>query len=166
MGGHDLAYEHDTAGLWAARLVLGLLAILSLVCIAPAGFLYIWIVADYLQAGRPFSGINMIGWVFGLICAASIGAGVILAGVMLRLMAWSRAPLASLGLAVVSVLFIMLTYFVFSDTGNGSDSIDIVMLQAGCILGLLVAALPPFLHWSMARPKPALPAPQADRTLP
>ena len=165
-GGRDLANDNDTAGAWAGWLVLGLLATMSAIFILPAGFLYIWILADYLQAGKPFEGLNMIGWVAGVICAGLIGAGLILPGIMFRLMAWPRAPLASLVLAVLSVLFVMLTYVVYSDTGNGSDSIEVVMLQAGCIIGLLVVALPPFLHWSMAKPKPALPAPQSGETAP
>ena len=165
-GGRDVANYNDTAGAWAGWLVLGLLGTLSAIFILPAGFLYIWILADYLQAAKPFEGLNMIGWIAGVICAALIGTGLIVPGIMFRLMAWRRAPLASLVLAIISVLFVMLTYVVYSDTANGSDSIEVVMLQAGCIIGLLVVALPPFLHWSMAKTKPALPVPQPEKTLP
>jgi hypothetical protein len=136
---------------WLRWSVLGLLALLSLACIGAGGFLYVWIVADWLQSHSSFSGLQMIGWMAGLIAAAVVGVGFLFAGLFLRFLQWPHAPLASLLLAVFSAGFIIVTYQVFSDTGNGSDSIEVVLLQGACIAGLFAIALPPFLHWLLAR---------------
>lgn len=147
----------DKTGLWAGRILLGLLALLSLACILSGGFFYGWVVSDYLQDDKPFAGLQMLGWILGLLAAGVVSVGMLLAGVLFRLMPWSRAPLASLGLAILAVSFVMLTYLVFSDTGNGGNSIEVVALRGVCIVYLFLIALPPFLHWLRAKPTPAIP---------
>lgn len=149
-----MAYTHDRTNLWAGRILLGVLALLSLALVVSGGFFYAWIVADYLEDGSPFTGLQMLGWMLGLLAAGVVSVGLVLAGVLFRLVPWSRAPLASLGLAMTSVAFVILTYLVFSDTGNGRDSIEILALRGACIMNLLLVALPPFLHWVRAKPKP------------
>jgi hypothetical protein len=152
----------DKTGPWAGRILLGLLALLSAACVMSGGFFYVWIVADYLQHHSPFVGLQMLGWMLGLFSAGVISAGLLLAGVLLRLLPWPRAPLASLGLAIAAVAFVILTCLVFSDTGNGGDSIEVVVLHGVCILYLFLIALPPFLHWLKAKPEPIVPqAPRA-----
>ena len=144
-------------GLWAGRLLLGLLAALSLACILSGGILYGWIVTDYLAGVGPFIGLQLLGWMIRLVAAAVVSVGLLIAGIVLRLVSWSHAPLASLGLAIIAVAFVMLTYLVFSDTGNGNDSFEVVALQGACILCLILIALPPFLHWARAKPVPSQP---------
>ena len=87
---------------------------------------------------------------------------LIIFGLMLRLLDWRRAPLASLVLAVLGTGFIIATYLIFSDTNTTSDSIEVVFLQGCCIVLLLLVALPPFLHWAMAKPQ-SLPPPLEPR---
>ena len=147
---------NDTTGFGAGRILLGLLALASLTCILPGGFFYAWIVADYLLSDSPFVGLQMLGWMMGLFAAGIISLGLLLAGVLFRLMPWSRAPLASLALAVTAVAFVIATYLVFSDTGHGSESIEVVALRSVCIAYLFMIALPPFLHWLKAKPAPVV----------
>lgn len=162
MTGDALTDSDDKTGLWAGRLLLGLLALLSVAFILSGGFFYGWVVADYLQYDSPFTGLQMLGWMLGLFAAGTVSIGLLLAGVLFRLMPWPRAPLASLGLAVTAVAFVILTYVVFSDTGHGSDSIEVVALRGACIIYLFLIALPPFLHWVKAKPQPVIPpAPKA-----
>jgi hypothetical protein len=136
---------------WVRWVGLGVLGVLSLACIVTGGIFYGWIFADWMQGSGGFRGLQMIGWLVGLAAAAVIGAGLVFAGLFLRFLPWVHAPLASLLLAVVSAGFILFTYLVYSDTGNGGDSIEVVLLQAGCIIGLFIGPLPPFLHWLLAK---------------
>jgi hypothetical protein len=64
-----------------------------------------------------------------------------------------RWPLASLSLAILSAGFLIATFLIYSRTGNGADSFEVVLLQGLCILGLFILSLPPFLHWWFAKPK-------------
>ena len=146
-----MAATNETAGVWLGRIALAVLGILSLICIFTGGIFYGWIVSDWMQSGTPFSGLQMLGWVLGLIAAGGVCAGLLLAGIAFRFLAWRHAPRASLVLAAISVLFIIATYAIFSDTGRSDDSIEVVFLQALCILCLFVVSLPPFLHWLLAR---------------
>lgn len=156
--------NEDTMGLWAGRVVLGLLALSSLACILSGGFFYVWIVAEYLEDGGPWTGLQMIAWLIGLVAAGVVALGFVIGGIALRLFPSPQAPLASLGLAIVAVGFVIVTYLVFSDTGHGSDSIEVVVLQGLCLVYLPLVPLPPFLHWLRARPDTA--APRPPRTTP
>lgn len=149
-----MADTNETTGVWVGRIALGLLAVLSLACIVTGGIFYFWVVGDYLQDDSPFVGLQMLGWILGLMAAGVVMAGFLLAGLLFRFLPWSHAPLASLILSIVSVFFVIATYLVFSDTGNGDNSIEVVLLQGACIVCLIVVALPPFLHWARAKPKP------------
>lgn len=138
----------DKTGLRAGKILLSVLAVLSIVLILSGGFFYVWIVADYLQDDSPFVGLQMLGWIFGLFSAGVISLGLLLAGVLFRLM--SR-PRASLGLAIAAIAFVIVTYLVFSDISE-SDRVERMILQGACILYLFLIALPPFLHWVRAKP--------------
>lgn len=129
----------------------------GLALLVPGAFVYLTVVGEWADRSTGFSGIDgAVGWLFGLCAAAAIAVALIIAGIMLRLAHWRRAPLASLCLAVLSVAFIIATYIVFSDTDTTDDSIEIVLLQGCCIVALLAVALPPFLHWVTTKPQPTL----------
>ena len=153
----DTGRSGDAVGTSARWILLAVLGIVGLGLLIPGGMVYLTVIGEWADRGNGFSGIEgAIGWLFGLCAAAAILAGLIIAGVMLRLAHWDRAPLASLFLAVLSVGFIIGTYFVFSDTNTSDNSIEVVFLQGCCIVALLVVALPPFLHWVMSKPQPAI----------
>jgi hypothetical protein len=158
--GADLAEtggSKDAVGTSVRWILLAVLGVVGLGLLAPGGFVYLTVVGEWADRSNGFTGIEgAIGWLFGLCAAAAIAAGLIIAGVMLRLMQWNRAPLASLCLAVLSVGFIIGTYFVFSDTNTTDNSIEVVFLQGCCIVSLLAVALPPFLHWVMTKPQPTI----------
>lgn len=151
--------ENDVgAGVWVKRIVLGLLAVASFCLIVAGGIFYVWIIADWLQDSDGFTGLQMIAWFVGLVAAAVIGVGLLLVGLVFRFLDWEYAPRASLVLSIISVCFVIHTYLVFSTINSNADSIELVVLQGGCMLGLLLVWLPPFLHWMFARTRPASPA--------
>lgn len=125
-----LTVATDTEGSpnWIGWIMMALLALLGLACIVSGGIFYVWIFADWLQGSGGFTGLQVIGWIVGLIAAAVIGVGLALAGLFLRFLSWAHAPLASLVLSIVSTGFILMTYLVYSDTGHETDSIEIVLL--------------------------------------
>jgi hypothetical protein len=150
----DTGGSGDAVGTSARWILLAFLGLFGLGLLLPGGFVYLIIIGEWAERGS-FTGIEgAIGWLLGLCAAAAIAAGLIIAGVMLRLAHWDRAPFASLCLSVLSVGFIIGTYFVFSDTDTTDNSVEVVFLQACSIVALFAVALPPFLHWALAKPKP------------
>lgn len=158
-GGQDMADNQDRVGTGARIALLVILGVVALVVLIPGITVYWMVIEDWAADGRGFHDIDgAINWFFGVCAAIAIAAGLIIVGVMLRLLSWRRATLASLVLSIASVGFIIATYWVFSDTNTSSDSIEVVILQGCCIVMLLLVALPPFLHWALAKPT-GLPAP-------
>lgn len=155
--------HHDKVGSGARIVLLVILGIVALALTVPGVIVYWIVVEDWAGDASGFHDIDgAINWLFGLCAAGAIAAGIIVMGTILRVIRWKQARLASLALAVLSTGFIIATYLIFSDTNTTSDSIEVVFLQGCCILLLLLVALPPFLHWVMAKPE-SLPAPTDPR---
>lgn len=153
--GGDMGENQDTAGNIARGIVLAVLAFLALGVALPGAIVYLNVVDAWADGPRGFHGIEgAVDWIFGVIAAVAIAAGLAVAGIILRLLRWRRAPLAGLCLAVLGAGFIIVTYLIFSDTGTTPDSIEVVFLQVASLILLVIVALPPFLHWAMARPEP------------
>jgi hypothetical protein len=152
--GSNVAQGTDTAGIWAGRVALGIFAMLSLICIILGGSVFGASVEAWYQSHDGLQ--DLLSWIFGLAGAAVVAAGLLFAGLAFRFMRWNGAPMLSLLLSILSAGFVIFTYSVFSTTGNPDDSIEIVFLQGICIVLLLVVALLPFLHWLLARRKPAV----------
>jgi hypothetical protein len=153
----------DTVGSTARIVVLVICAVLSLGLTLPGAALYATILDDWATDAHGFHGIEgAVGWILGVIAAGAIGAGLLFAGLFLRFLRWHLAPLASLALSIAGTGFIVATYFVFSDTQGSADSFEIILLQAVCIVMLLLVPLPPFLHWAMTKPMPAPVPPRAQ----
>lgn len=158
-----MAEHQDKVGSGARIALLVILGVVALVLAAPGAIVYWLVVEDWAGDAGGFDDIDgAINWLFGICATGTIAAGIVVIGIMLRIVRWKQAPLASLVLAVLSTGFIMATYMIFSDTNTTSDSIEVVLLQGGCILLLLLGALPPFLHWAMAKPE-SFPAPPEPR---
>jgi hypothetical protein len=145
---------HSTAG----KIALGVLVVFSLACILTGGTPYVMAIQSWAEHDHLFTGFLLIDWLVGLLGGAVIAVGLLIAGLVLRFLRWNRAPLASLMLSIMSTSFILTTFLIYSMTGNADDSVEVVVLQALCILGLFVIPLPQFLHWLLARRKIA-PAP-------
>lgn len=144
---------HDNVGQVARVILLAFLTLLALGTGLPGAAVYLTVVDDWAHSTEGFHGIDgAVNWVFGILSAGAIALGLILGGIVLRVLTWKHAPLASLGLAILSVAFIITTYLVFSDTNSTDNSVEIVFLQAACLAMLVFVSLPPFLHWSMAKP--------------
>jgi hypothetical protein len=145
--------SEDKVGSAARVIVLAVLAFFALGLALPGAAVYLTVIDEWANSPRGFHSIEgAIDWLFGVIAAAAIVMGLILFGVMLRLLRWKRAPLASLILSMLAAGFVIATYLIFSDTDTAPDSIEIVFLQAVSLAMLILAALPPFLHWAMVRP--------------
>ena len=158
-----MAENQDKAGSAARIVMLVILAIIALVLALPGAIVYWAVVEEWAGDPRGFHDIEgAINWLFGVCATGAIAVGLIIFGVMLRLLHWRGAPLASLVLAVLCTGFIIATYLIFSDTNTTADSIEVVFLQGSCIVLLLLVALPPFLHWAMNKPE-SLPAPTEPR---
>lgn len=144
--------NHDRAGSVARIVLLGVLCFFALGLAIPGGIVYLTVVNEWAASSHGFYGIEgAVGWVLGVCAASAVAAGLIIGGIALRLLPWRRSPLASLVLAILSTGFILGTYLVFSDT-NTSLEIEVFLLRVFCIVMLFVVALPPFLHWAMAKP--------------
>ena len=158
-----MVVHEDKVGSGARIVLLVILGVVALVLAAPGAVVYWIVVEDWAGDSHGFHDIDgAINWFFGICATGAIAAGLIVLGIMLRLLPWRKAPLLSLALAVLSTGFIIATYLIFSDTNSTPDSIEVVFLQGCCILLLLLVALPPFLHWAMAKPE-RLPAPTEPR---
>lgn len=158
-----MAENQDRVGTGARIAVLGVLGIVALAVLIPGVTVYWMVIEDWAADGGGFHDLDgAINWIFGVCAAVAVAAGLVAIGVMLRLLSWQGAKLGSLALSVLSVAFVIATYWLFSDTNTSSDSLEIVFLQACCIGMLLLAALPPFLHWALAKPA-RLPAPTEPR---
>lgn len=145
--------NRDRVGSVARVILLAILAFFALGLALPGAAVYLTVVDDWASSPRGFYGIEgAIGWLFGIVAAGAIAIGLILGGIILRVVRWKRAPLASLFLSILAAGFVIATYLVFSDTNTTPDSIEIVFLQAASLVMLVLVALPPFLHWAMAKP--------------
>lgn len=158
-----MAVNEDKIGTGARIAVLVILGIVALIIALPGATVYWLVVEDWAGDPRGFHDMDgAINWLFGICATGAIAAGLIVFGVMLRLLRRRQAPLASLALSVLSAAFIIATYLIFSDTDTTPDSIEVVFLQGCCIVLLLLVALPPFLHWATNKPE-SLPAPTEPR---
>lgn len=143
----------DKADSLAGWILIGIFGTIGAVLIAFGSIVYIPIVETWAGDPRGFYGIDgAVKWIIGLMAALAIAVGLVLAGIVMRLLRCQQAPRASLVLAILGAGFVIGTYLVFSDTGHSDNSIEIVVLQACCIALLFVVPLPPFLHWAMAKP--------------
>lgn len=149
----DTRSADDRAGSIAGWILIAIFGVVALGLLFIGSTVYYMIIVEWADSASGFSGPEgWVGWIFGMAAAIAIGLGLLLVGICLRLARWRHAPLASLVLSVLAVGFIIFTYYVFSDTNTSSESFEILLLQGCCIILLLLVALPPFLHWAMAKP--------------
>lgn len=149
----DAQNADEKADSLAGWILIAIFGTVGLGLIGIGGSIYYTVVDGWIDSADGFHGPEgWIGWILGMAAAIAVAVGLLLVGICLRLARWSRAPLASLALAMLSVAFIIFTYYVFSNTKTSSDSFEVVLLQGCCIVLLLLVALPPFLHWAMAKP--------------
>jgi hypothetical protein len=153
--------SNDRVGSAARIVLLGVLLFFALGLALPGGVVYLTVVDEWAASSRGFYGIEgAVGWLFGVCAAAAVAVGLIIGGIVIRLLLWRHGPLASLVLSILSTGFIIATYLVFSDTNTSPDSIEVVLLRVFCLAMLVLVALPPFLHWAMAKPVPAPATPE------
>jgi hypothetical protein len=153
-----MTQQNTSASGWLIWMLFGLMALVSIACIGTGGTACGYAIQTWAEHDHLFSGWGMLDWLVGLLGAGLVGVGLLIAGFIFRFIKWDKAPIASLCLSIVSTACILGVYAIFSQTNNSSDSVDMLILQAGSILSLFIVALPPFLHWFTMR-QAAAPSP-------
>jgi hypothetical protein len=122
-------------------ILLGIPGIIGLVVFAT-------LVGEWLQEGFQFKQSDLWLMPLFLIGAEScICFSVLTIGVVLRFARWKRAPMASLVLVVLTAAVIVLGYQLMLDCLQPDDTEDRQLALVFAVIGLIVVAVPPFLHW-------------------
>ena len=123
-------------------LVPGVIGLLVLAAIAGAftveGF-------RFLETDKPWMQL------FIIVSAMLVAPSIILIGIILRYARWKKAPTASLVLAVLYLVADIIGAGLFERTIDPGDTETWQMLLFWSGVGLLIGALPPFLHWWKSR---------------
>jgi hypothetical protein len=135
--------QRGNAGV-ALRVLLGVLFLLPGAC---GGLFYVAALFEWVSGGFRFRGPDNFTGAFVIVAAPSILLSTILIGLVLRYASWRRAPQASLVLAIVSAVVILLSVLMLYDEMgiNAPDDIIIAILVIAAAIGISV--VPPFLHW-------------------
>jgi hypothetical protein len=142
-----MAEKIDSGKHWLIGIVFAVQAIGSLALIGTGAFFYAMALDTWVQDGFDFRGWGVLDWLVGLIGAGFIHAGLLVAGFFFRFLPWSGAPRASLALACVSTLYIVLTALMLSSPLDPDDTFERTLLIGAGIASLCILSLPPFLHW-------------------
>ena len=129
--------------------------VLAVICLLPGviGLLVLAAVAGifiaegfrFLDADEPWIQLFIIA------SAVLIAPSIILIGIILRYARWKKAPTASLVLAVLYLVADIIGAGLFERTIDPGDTETWQMLLFWSGVGLLIGALPPFLHWWKSR---------------
>lgn len=112
-----------------------------------------FVLGDWLYEGLRFEGSDL--WIMPAIVIASesfICFSILALGIILRYARWKRATTASLVLAVLAGVVIVLGYQLLLDSLSLDDTDDRQLALVFSILGLIVIAVPPLLHWWTGKP--------------
>jgi hypothetical protein len=127
------------------RIILAILLLVpGIVGVAVLGALTgAWIYEGFrfLDSDRPWMPLFIVPSVILILFS------VLTVGIVLRFARWQRARQASLVLAAISASAIVIGYQLMLDCFPPGDTESLTLTLVGAILGLLVASLPPFLHW-------------------
>jgi hypothetical protein len=107
---------------------------------------------EWLSKGFAFSGPDRgYASIFIILPVISILVSIVLIGILLRFARWKSAPSASLALAIISGITIVVGHQMMVSTFNEGDTESRIGMIVVSLLYLAVATLPPFLHWWKAR---------------
>ena len=125
--------------------------VLAVICLIPGviGLLVLAAIAGafiaegfrFLETDKPWMQL------FIIVSAALVAPSIILTGIILRYARWRKAPTASLVLAVVYFAADIIGAGLFERTIGPVDTETWQQLLLWSGIGLLIGALPPFLHW-------------------
>ena len=119
-------------------MVPGVVGLLMLAAIAASFVAYEF---EFLPGDKPWMQAFIAG------SAILIAPSIISLGIILRYARWKKAPTASLALAVIYLLADVIGTGLFERTLEAGDTETWQMLIFWSGVGLLIGALPPFLHW-------------------
>lgn len=125
--------------------------VLAVICMVPGviGLLVLAAIAGiftyegfrFLDSDREWMQLFLIGAAF------FIAPSIIVLGIILRYARWKKAPAASLVLAALYLVADVIGTGMLETTLDSGDSENRSLLIVSAVLGLLIGALPPFLHW-------------------
>lgn len=129
--------------------------LLAVVCLLPAAIGLLVIAAifgTFVYEGFRFRASDEV-WMQLFLGAAALLVllPAIAIGVILRFARWRRAPAASLVLAIIVGAAGALASGMLQTTVMPGDTESYMLLMMFSIAGLVIGALPPFLHWWNAR---------------
>jgi hypothetical protein len=140
---------------WLIGAVFALLAVAALSLMSTGCYFYAMALDTWVDDGFDFRGWGVLDWLVGLIGAGLIHSGLLVAGFFFRFLPWTAAPRASLALACLSALYIVLTALMLSSPLDPDDTFERTLMIGAGIASLCILSLPPFLHWySDRRPAP------------
>jgi hypothetical protein len=111
-----------------------------------------FVLGDWLYEGFRFQQSDL--WIMPVVVIGAesfICFSVLTVGVVLRYARWKRAPVVSLVLAILAAVVIVLGYQLILDCLPADDGDDRMTALIFSILGLLIIAVPPLLHWWKAK---------------
>jgi hypothetical protein len=138
----------------ALRILLALIFLLPGLC---GGFFYLASLADWVSRGFSYSGHENYSGAFLIVAVPSIWLSILLLGILLRFATWKAAPKASLILSIIAVAVTAVAGLaLLPELGIGNVG-DVLMFLLFSLVGLGLAAVPPFLHWQANRSSPQPP---------
>ena len=108
-----------------------------------AGVTGIWIYEGYrfLGSDREWMALFIIPSVVFILFS------VVTVGIVLRFARWRKAPVASVVLAIISVVSIVMGYQLMLDAITPDDTETPIIMLVASVVALIVVSGPPFLHW-------------------
>jgi hypothetical protein len=128
--------------------------ILVLLCLPPAviGLLGVMTAAAaFVEEGFQMPADRMWVEFFAAGGAVLVVLPAIVTGAVLRYARWRRAPSASLGLAITVVSTIVTSAGILQATVMPGDTESNILLTMLSVVGVVVGAVPPFMHWWNSR---------------
>lgn len=130
--------------------------VLAVICLFPAvvGLITILVISGtFVSGGFQFTGSDEVWMQLGI----GIGAVITLLpaiaiGIILRFARWRAAPTASLILALIIAGAGALASGMLQTTVVPGDTESYILLMFFSVAGVVIGAVPPFLHWWNARP--------------
>lgn len=128
-----------------------LLVVLAVVFLAPGacgGVFYGAALWEWVANGFDFNtGRDNYTGVIAIFAVPCILASIFALGLLMRFVRIKAAPTISLGLAILAVVVVLLSYFVFRSVFAPMDVEDDIILFIVAVAALLVVGLPSLQHW-------------------
>ena len=141
--------QHPGNGPVVVRIVLAVLCMIpGVVGLLVLGFVAVAFTFEgfrFMDSDKEWMQLFIIG------SAVFIGPSVIAVGIILRYARWKKAPAASLWLASIFLVAVVIGTGMMETTIDAGDSESWQLLIVSAAFCLVTGSLPPFLHWWNAK---------------